>query len=182
MKRLVVVLALFALLGTLFALAPSIAQAEHATEGSIEATVSVVVVSISASSTTATSTDYGPLHLGDFDKEPLDQQCVLSSAFEVTNTGDVVEVFKITGGDSASLSGSWALEAATGLDQYIHRFSAVDCVSFTALTDGGLLTLASAVSVDDVVSVFLQLDMPETSELTPDEHTLPITITALEDT
>ena len=73
MKRLVVVLALIAVMGTLFTLAPSITQAEHETESEVEATVSVSVISLSASSTGPTSTDYGPLHLGEFDNQPLEQ-------------------------------------------------------------------------------------------------------------
>ena len=76
MKRIVVVLALFALMGTLFTLAPSITQAEHLSSGGVVATVSLSVVSLSIATSTQI-TDYGPLHETTFANVPVGQgkQC-----------------------------------------------------------------------------------------------------------
>lgn len=171
LKRLIILLVL---VGTVFAVSPSIVMADH--DDIVNATVTPSSVSISIASP---NIGYGTLHLAATGQEPTDQVCSNTSAvaaFTVTNNGTGNQDFTIAG--AASTPGSWTLAGSAGANTYVHRFTddpIATCV-FTALT-GSPQTLRNTVAQSASVPTFLQLDMP-TSSGSGAEQTLPITITA----
>ena len=164
--------------------------ATHVTEGTVDATVTPGLFSVSLDNTAVA---YGTLNLSSTNNEPVDvdliedfdqtQDCSINANPSVTaeNTGTVTSIFTITGGNSNS--NDWTIESAAGTDQFVHRFATdgTGC-DFTALNTAAqaLATGGDSASVDagSEVTVFLQLDMPSdvTSGITA--QTLPITITA----
>jgi hypothetical protein len=165
MKRLALFLATFAAFVMVLAL-PAGADDE-----TVNATVSLKVISLSVSTN---SLSYGALAVGDTDKVPDPVKVT------VTNNGSVVEDFKIKGGSSTP--GNWTLTSdAPGPDTYRHKFNLSSTGTFTPLGTNSAVLQNDIVATTGAIDVFFMLDMPSTSS-SPAQQTLPIVITALEST
>ena len=159
------------LFAIVFALTTALVLPTTADEETVNAKVTPKVIAVTVS---ANLLEYSSVGVGTTDSVP-DPTNVL-----VTNSGTVVEDFKIRGASSSP--GGWTLtSSATGADTYKHKFDLSSSGSFS-----GSLTTANQGLIDDVaasgdVQVFFKLDMP-TSTTSLVEQTLPIVITALEST
>ena len=162
--------------------------ASHATTGTVGATVTPGVFSVSLDND---GVAYGTLNLEDVNKEPVDVDTVLGGdqtqlcstntnpSVTATNNGNIVSTFLITGGNSDD----WTIQAAVGTDQFVHRFATDgNTCDFTVLSatpqDLGTGGDSADIAINGTVTVFLQLDMPDDVVAGLTVQTLPITITA----
>lgn len=175
-QRQLTVIAVLALLVTLLPI-PVTAQS---TTGSVSATVTATFVSVVVTQTNTDTLAYGTLPLGVTGQQPIAQtgNSNSQSAFFVTNNGGVNTDWSVVGQNSAD----WSIGASAGSNTYGHFFN------IAANPDGSVLTstplsisqsLANNQAPDDVVYVWLSLDMP-TSSSTSSEQSLPIVVTAVE--
>ena len=175
-QRQLTVIAVLALLVTLLPI-PVTAQS---TTGSVSATVTATFVSVVVAQTNTDTLAYGTLPLGVTGQQPIGQTGNRNSqsAFFVNNNGGVNTDWSVAGGSSAD----WGIGASADNDVYAHFFA------ISANPDGSVMTttplyisqsLANNQVPDDVVYVWLSLDMP-TSSSTSSEQSLPITVTAVE--
>lgn len=151
------------------------------TEGTVSATVTPQLISVSVSPTTV---DYDILDVSTSDSSRTTAE---SAAITATNDGNITETFNIKGSNATGGSTSWTLSstpAATGTvagDRFAHRFdegatftdaeaAALDSVSYKQLKDG--------VTTSGTADFVLQMNMPTSVTDAGDEKTTTVTVVA----
>lgn len=135
--------------------------AMSATEGSVVATVTPQLVSLTV---VDGSIDYGTLDINKFQGTALGDGDALDDTQVVTNTGNVNEDFTIRGQNSDD----WALAGATGSEQYKHEFCITTCDStpvLTALTTTAQ-SLIAGVAANGTQDVDLKISTPSSTTAT----------------
>ena len=158
-------------MGVMFAMSPSTAMAGHlADTGLVNATVTPALVSVGL---LPTSVAYPPVHTSDTNvlPDPL--------SFVATNLGNVSIDLDIKGGNSTTTGSTlWTIAGTAGNNIYKHTAASdsgftTDVIVLTASN----LAFKTGIAKLGTVSVFLKLDAP-TIITSPEEQTLPVTITA----
>lgn len=173
MIRRLTIAGILAVVGVLTALP---AYATHTGDATVNATVTPGVISVT---TTGSQLAYGTRNLATIDNEPGSQDCGAdtNAAFTATNNGTLDAAFTIRGANSSP--GGWVLDegGAIGADQYVHRFATDGTFCTWDTLDTSDKPLEDPVAKDDVIFVFLKMDMPDETTVT-DAQTLPVTVVA----
>ena len=162
---------IWAAIGGAAILAASALPALAATEGTVSATVTPQLVSISV------STD-GTVAYGTLPSNTIKNTITLTDTQTVLNDGNVDEDFNIRSSDAISAGTDWNLEATTGSDQYVHKFSTDSGTSYTNFPAGNSnISLVNGLAASASQSFDLQITTanPSTNLL---EHTITVTVQA----
>jgi hypothetical protein len=143
----------------------------HADEKTVNATVTAKVIAVTVNTN---SLVYGSLAVGTSDNVPNPTNVL------VTNSGNVVEDFKIRG--AASTPAGWTLTSTTpGADTYRHKFDTSGAGSFASFLSTSNAVLFNDVAGAGSINAYFKLDMPSSSSSFA-QQTLPIIIAGLEST
>lgn len=135
-----------------------------ATEGTVTATVTIGVVSVTV---TPTSFDYGTIPFSSV-KESFDVIDISGDQNIKATVGTLVTDLDIKGASTAA----WTLSATSiGVDQYMHKFgtsanSTTRPASYTALTTGYDNVLGTAIAANGDVWFGLEIDTPSSGTAT----------------
>ncbi len=157
-------------LGILGLLAAVTFPALAATEGSVSATVTPQLISLTVAD--------GAVAYGTLDANTNKDTITLGDTQTATNSGNVAENFAIRSSDAVSAGTNWNLEATTGTNQYTHEFSTNGGAAYTFFpADNTNTTLVNGVAVGGNQSFDLRIKTPVTSTDTL-EHTITVTVQA----
>ena len=145
-------------------------------EGTVTATVTPEVVSVTVSPTTTIG--YGTHPLGTTDivtKTPS-----VNQNLDAVNTGTINETFYIRSDDATAGASTWTLAATQGANQYVHKFGEGLSPTYVALTKTATDNLlgASPVTPSSIRSFRLRLSMPTSIAGVFGEYITTVTVVA----
>jgi len=141
-----------------------------ATEGSVSATVTSQLISLTV--------EDGGVAYSVLDADTLQNTIILGDTQTASNSGNVTENFAIRSTDAVSAGTDWNLEVTTGTDQYTHEFSIDNGSSYTFFpANNSNTTLVNGVGVGGNQNFDLRIKTPVVSTDVL-EHTITVTVQA----